>query len=401
MKILLVHHRLPWPLNNGMDKLRYNLIRTLSTKYDLTLAVPDMNDADKTGIEEIKKYVKKLIIIPVKDLRDDSFLFFIKRILYLLFLRRPYYISDCYSKTFNSRLQSIIKTSNFDFINYLSDFSGQYLLSQSNKQKIILGPLDDNVQTYYENYLDANNLKTRIISYINYILIKHYFKKIITRSKIVYFHSSDDLNRAASRINKKINANVLPVATELEEDENGFIPVEPRSVVFVGGMGSSFNQDAVWFFIKKIFPLIKEKVPDIKFYIVGNHPPEDIQKLHDGKSIIVTGAVENVEPYIKKTAIYVSPIQRGTGIKTKMVEAMKAGKAIVATNKALQGLWEIDKEAIRVENDPTSFANAVIEILKNDELRVEMERKTKNLYLNHYLFEKVVPITLKIYSNNL
>jgi glycosyltransferase involved in cell wall biosynthesis len=384
-----------------MDKLRYNLIRTLSNSYDIALAVPVMGEADRTGVKEINKYVKELILVPVNDLRDNSFLFFLKRILYLLFLRRPYYISDCYSKTFDNRLRTIIKNTNFDYIHFLSDFSAFYLLSLPNKEKTILGPLDDNVQTYYENYLDATGLRKKIISYINYILIKRFFKKIITKAAIVYFHSSDDLIRSTNRIKKKINASILPVATEIEETTNLSIEIEPKSMVFVGGMGASFNQDAVRYFTKSILPHIKEKIQDTKFYIVGTCPPKDILKLHDGKSIIVTGAVESVEPYIKMATVYVSPIQRGTGIKTKMVEALKAGKAIVATNKALQGLWEIDKKAIRIENDPIDFANAVIDILNNDKLRLEMDNKTKELFESYYAFDKVVPITLKIYSNNL
>jgi glycosyltransferase involved in cell wall biosynthesis len=360
-----------------------------------------MNENDKTGINEIKKIVKELIVIPVNDLRSDSLLFFVKRLQNLFFLRKAYYISDEYSKTFDIRLQSIIKNANFDYIHFLSDFSGQYLLSQTEKHKIILGPIDDVVQTLFEIYSDTRGIKNKIITYLNYVITKHFFVKIITQAGTIYFHSREDLERVTSRLNQKTNSFVLPVATEIEKNIFEPVPVESKSIVFVGGMGVSFNQDAVLYFYNHILPLIQAKIPKIKFYIVGNSPSQEILKLDDGKSIIVTGAVDDVEPYIRKANVYVSPLQKGTGIKTKMVEAMKMGKAIVATNKALQGLWEIDREAIRIENDPIHFANAVIEILNNDELRLEMERKTIKLYENYYDFEKVVPITLNIYSNNI
>jgi polysaccharide biosynthesis protein PslH len=402
-RILLVHHRLPWPLNNGMDKLRYNLIRSLSKTYDLTLIAPVCGKVDQKGIEEIKKHVNDLILIPVEDLRDDSILFFIKRIINLLLFRRAYYVSDVYSKTFDIQLANIINKSHFDFIHFLSDFSGCYLLSLSKDQKTILGPMDDHVITYHENYLYAKGIKNKFISYLNYLLVKQFYKKICTHSGIAYFHSSDDLINTSGRIHKKINCDILPVATEIDESINtdSDSPIEPQSIVFVGGLGAPFNQDAVYFFIKSILPLIKEKISNVKFYVVGSNPPKKISDFHDDCNIFVTGTVESVEPFIRKAQVYVSPILSGTGIKTKMVEAIKAGKAIVTTTKGIQGLWEIDKLAIKIEDDPKKFADSVIEILRNEDLRLSMETKAKRLYEKYYTFENVTPITLEVYSKNL
>lgn len=398
MNILLVHHRLPWPLNNGMDKLRYNLLRTLSIKHELTLIVPGTSNV---GEEEIKKYVKQLIVVPVNDLKDNSLLFYIKRSLFLLFGQRPYYLSDCYSKLFDKHLRNFLRNNQFDLIHFLSDFSGLYLLSLSHlKDRIVLGPVDDNVQTSYENYINAPNFKDRLIFYINYIHIKRFYKRILLNSGKIYFHSQSDLENVVSRAGELVNAAVLPVATEIDENIGNNSDEEPNSIVFVGGMGASFNQEAVRYFMNNIFPLIQEKLPDIRFYIVGNHPPKDIVQLHDGKSIIVTGAVASVDPYIAKAKVYVSPVRGGTGIKTKMVEAIKLSKAIVATEKALQGLWEIDPIAISIQNDPLEFANAVVNILSNDDLRLTMEKHARELFINHYKFDKVSSRTLSEYSAN-
>ncbi len=63
----------------------------------------------------------------------------------------------------------------------------------------------------------------------------------------------------------------------------------PYSLTFLGTMDAFSNQQAIYYFIQEIFPIVKRNIPLIKLFIIGKNPPDKILELHDGINIIVTG----------------------------------------------------------------------------------------------------------------
>ena len=166
MKILLVHHRLPYPLDNGMDKLRFNLIRTLKIKYNITLVVPIAYPLSVESEKIIKNIVDKLILIPVNDIFRRTKLLYIKRLFKQVFLCIPSYITNYYSHKFNKELTRLIQNEHYDYINYLSDYSAIYSLRQNAIAKTIIGPMDDKIKTSYDFFRFSENLKQKIGGWI-------------------------------------------------------------------------------------------------------------------------------------------------------------------------------------------------------------------------------------------
>ena len=87
-----------------------------------------------------------------------------------------------------------------------------------------------------------------------------------------------------------------------------------------------------------IFPLIRSVIPKIKLILVGNVSNSEIELLSKVHGVTVTGRVQSLIPYIKAADLFVCPLRIGGGIKTKMLEALYYGKAIVSSSIGVQGL---------------------------------------------------------------
>jgi glycosyltransferase involved in cell wall biosynthesis len=146
-------------------------------------------------------------------------------------------------------------------------------------------------------------------------------------------------------------------------------PFEARSgLLFVGSGGNQANQMAVEWFLKHIWPDIRERLPGSRFRIVGP-PPADGWPLAGGnEGVDVVGQVDSLDPYLNAARVFVSPITFGTGLKTKNVEALAAGLPLVTTRVGAEGMCFFGEEVAFVRDDPSRFAEAVARLHSREEV---------------------------------
>ncbi len=144
-------------------------------------------------------------------------------------------------------------------------------------------------------------------------------------------------------------------------------------VMFVGAMDWMPNVDGVEYFCNEIWPKILQAVPGARFRIVGRNPVPAVQNLAS-RTIEVTGVVPSVVDHLSEAAVVVVPLRVGGGTRLKIYEAMAMGRAVVATTIGAEGLDVRDGEDIILADDATKFAESVVMLLRNVELRRRYER---------------------------
>lgn len=403
MNILYIHHQLPYPFFAAIDKGRYNIIKILKLKHNITLIVPINASTRREDIAKVREICTELVTVPV-NARNFSSLSgkYIYKWYQFIMLRIPMYAITNYHSRLNDVITDLCKSNQYDIIQASSNFTMPYL-NKLNGNNLVLGPIDDYIEAARRNRIYSRNFVDRIIWYFHERARKYYEKKITKKCMRVFFYSYEDLARFSKTVDGLGNARVTrePVVPNDGCDYNAKETREKEKsnkLVFVGGLGSAFNVDAVLHFCEEIYPLIKSMVAQVSFCIVGQNPPKKILELSKDSSITVTGTVPDVRPYIDEAAVYVAPIRAGTGFKTKIVEAMARGKAIVALPEGVQGLWDLGENAIRIAHDPESFAREVVSLLKNDTLRREIGFNARKLFEKSYTFEAVTPMILKEYD---
>jgi glycosyltransferase involved in cell wall biosynthesis len=142
----------------------------------------------------------------------------------------------------------------------------------------------------------------------------------------------------------------------------------PHSIVAVGSFIHQPNVDAANWLAREIFPAVSSRVPDASLALVGSHPTEAVRAL-SGENITVSGDVPDVLPHLDAAAVVAAPIRFGGGMRVKVLEALAAGKAIVATPLALEGLRIRDGEHVLVAETAEDFADALVGLLSDPQRR--------------------------------
>jgi sugar transferase (PEP-CTERM/EpsH1 system associated) len=180
---------------------------------------------------------------------------------------------------------------------------------------------------------------------------------------------------------------VIPTGVDTEYFQPGVPsgpgPEQPDTMAFTGTMDWMPNEDGVAYFVDKIFPLIRHEIPNAAFWAVGRRPPRRIQALASG-NVVVTGAVDDIRPYLGKAAVCVVPLRSGSGTRIKIFEAMAMGKAVISTTMGAEGLPVRHGENIILADDPADFARQVVQLLRDPQRRAQLGRAARQLVEENY-----------------
>ena len=143
------------------------------------------------------------------------------------------------------------------------------------------------------------------------------------------------------------------------------------------------NVDAVRWFVEDIYPLIRTRLPNIKFTVVGSNPPVEISGL-DSNGVIICGRLsdEELQQQYSLRRLVVAPLRYGAGVKGKIVEAMRYGVPTVTTSIGAEGIGDAEK-ALFIADKASTFADEVIKAyIDNERWNTAAERVTQTVRQN-------------------
>jgi sugar transferase (PEP-CTERM/EpsH1 system associated) len=140
-------------------------------------------------------------------------------------------------------------------------------------------------------------------------------------------------------------------------------PTGSRPIVFTGAMDYHPNVDGVAWFSREILPLIRARVPDVQFCIVGSNPVAEVRALARLDGVNVTGRVPDVRPYLAHAHVVVAPLRIARGVQNKVLEGLAMARPLVATPNAVQGIDGIGEHELCVAATTEEFSREVIGLL--------------------------------------
>jgi glycosyltransferase involved in cell wall biosynthesis len=148
------------------------------------------------------------------------------------------------------------------------------------------------------------------------------------------------------------------------------------TVLFVGNFRHPPNVEAAMRLAMKIHPLVVARRPDVLLEIVGPGPPDALRALASD-SIRVTGRVAAVVEHLDRAAVVVAPLELGGGTRVKVLEALAAGKAVVASSRAVEGTDAASADAVIVADGSAATAAAVVSLLDDPTRRAALSRAAR------------------------
>lgn len=390
MNILFLAHRIPFPPDKG-DKIRsYHEIKYLSGKHNVYLGTILDEESDKRHVPNLRKYCKDVYAV-----------FFNKKVRLVknIFLGRSFSVSSFYSPELQTYVDHVLNDVKIDVIICFCSSMAEYVFKASmftrgfdHAPRLIMDfvDLDSDKWLQYSKY---SRWLWRLIYRIESMRLFAYEKKINR-----YFHHSVFVAKREVNIFRKMageTKNVHEISNGVDLDyfsfdlsvgENSEIgkPEDLFLIVFTGIMDYFANEDGVKWFCERIFPLIKKRISNVEFYIVGNRPTNVVWNLSEMDGVTVTGYVDDIRDYYARADICVAPLRIARGLQNKVLEAMATGNAVVATSNASEGICCHAGEDIIVADDTFGFAEAVIELLLNEDKRKKLgENARQNIQRNY------------------
>jgi glycosyltransferase involved in cell wall biosynthesis len=197
-------------------------------------------------------------------------------------------------------------------------------------------------------------------------------------------------NPHASRIN------LVPLGLPIHPINSTHVR-QQDTIVMTGTFNYHPNVASALYFVKTIFPLIRQERPKIRLQLVGANPTRAIQALHS-ESVEVTGFVPSIAEYLQQATVALAPVLYGAGMNIKVMEAFLSETPLVATSAAVAGLDVKDQEHLLVADQPAAFAQAVLRLLDDPALREHIARTGRHYVEEHHDIQKTTQRLIEIYQ---
>ncbi|MFZ6691572.1 TIGR03087 family PEP-CTERM/XrtA system glycosyltransferase [Undibacterium sp. SXout20W] len=334
--LLLLVHRIPFPPNKG-DKIRsFNLLKHLAAQYQVHLGCYIDDQDDLQYIDKVKTYCGDTHFSLLRPLLAKI------RSLKALVLNRPLSQDYFYTAKMQAWVNETIERRQIQHIVIFSSPMGQYVDHISNAKIIV-----DFVDVDSDKWLQYAQNKSWPMSWLYRLEGKRllgFERKLAASSDNSLFVSEAEANlfkRLAPESSDKIGFLNNGVDTDYFSPEHSFPdPYEQQShiVVFTGAMDYWPNCEAVTWFARDIFPLIRKHHPAALFYIVGSRPTESVVEVGKLEGVHVTGSVPDIRPYLHHADAVVAPLLTARGVQNKVLEAMAMARTVVVSAQALEGI---------------------------------------------------------------
>jgi sugar transferase (PEP-CTERM/EpsH1 system associated) len=172
---------------------------------------------------------------------------------------------------------------------------------------------------------------------------------------------------------------------------------QDATLVVSGKMSYHANVTAVLVLVNEILPLVWERKPEVKLWIVGKDPSNQIKNLAQDPAITVTGTVDDIRPYLRSATIAVAPIQYGAGIQNKVLEAMACGTPVVSTPQAISALEAQPGQDLLVADQPAEFAATILALLDDREQQRKLSAAGRRYVEQHHNWDHIAAQLEEIY----
>ena len=365
MRILQITNKVPYPVKDGGAIACMNLARGFSllghqvtilamntVKHHITLGeIPE-------SVKELAEF--KLVNVPAR-ISPVCALF------NLLLSRKPYNATRFISNTFADELKKVLQENEFDIIQLEGLYVCPYIqvIRQFSKAKVIYRAHNIEHEIWSRTAVMAHgfekwylkNLSKRIKRFETQVLNKYDLLVPIT-------------GRDGAILNKMGNTKPAHVS-QTGIDSSVLIPnsknLNHPSLFHIGSLEWSPNQEGLIWFFENCWDAIREKYPELKFYVAGRNAPPWFQKMLNLPNVVFKGEVADAYEFMNSKSIMVVPLFSGSGMRIKIIEGMALGKPIVTTPVGTEGILTTSGENIIVIKDAEGFVQSISDLIENRE----------------------------------
>lgn len=376
MKILYATLRPPYSTYKGDQLIAYNQIKKMGKNIKIDLLTFINNKEEKQKLKnELGSHCNNIFTV---ELYNNKLFNSLKT----FGNKNPFQVNMFFENKVKSQIDNIINKANPNLIHVQTIRMVEYFKDYNLPKTIdMIDSISLNMKRRAKNEIFFKKLLFKIES----ALCSEYEKEIYNKFDKLFLVSQKDKDYYDK--NDKIIINPNGTFITLDKLSNYFFNKEEHSLVFHGNMQYYPNIESVICFANEIFPELKEKYDDIKFYIVGKDPVEKVKKLDKVPGVIVTGFVDDIIEVLTTKSIGVYFMKSGTGMQNKILEALACKLPSVATPLALQGINGITDSHIKIAENKKKFIDEIINLIENITERDRISKNGHEFIMENYSWE--------------
>lgn len=393
MNILQICNKVPFPPNEGgniaMNIVTQGLLQKGCSVKVLGINTPKHNiDISKLPEEYRNKTNIDAVFINTSIKPLDAFL--------NLFSTQSYHVKRFISGDFNKKINTILEETTFDIIQFETLYITPYLplIRKHSTAKVVLRAHNvEHLIWLRMAETTANPIKKKYLQLLASRLKKYELSQINEFDGIAAITDVDKKYFQNNGCTKPIID--IPIACEIP-DVSKDISEDFPSLFHIGSMDWMPNQEAIRWFLQKVWPLINIKLPHLKFYIAGRNMPEWLIK-YDALNVVVLGEVKSAVNFMLSKSLMVVPLLSGSGMRVKIIEAMALGKPIVSTTIGAEGIDVEDGKNILIANTATEFLSQIEKCIANQKFCESIGNSAKAVIIEKYATNTITEKLINFY----
>lgn len=378
MKILFLAHRLPYPLNKGEKIRAYHELRYLGKHHTIDLFC-FADSEQEASLGPLKDHCRRCYVEIAGKPRQ------FRGLLRSLVRREPLSCGFFFSRKLQKAIAEAVEHERYDAIFVFCSSMAQYLPADS-RIPVILDLVDID-SAKWAQYAERSIVPWSWLYRREAQRLAAYERRWAAECACTLVSTAQEARLLG---NGFPSVEVLANGVEISSFGKASLPDEVRRLqpyaLFVGNMDYFPNVDAAEHFARDILPHLANSQPELKFVVAGRNPWRRVRRLARDPRVVVTGSVPDVNPYISGASVVVAPFRIAQGIQNKILEALAAGKPVVATSGPAAALGAGYREVLLVADNPQDFSAAIAAVLDDETLRIRF-RKGPEFVSRHFCWD--------------
>lgn len=367
---------LPYPLLTGGQTRSYNLIKRLSKLgHKITLFCLVKNDEDKKYVSELEKFCEEVRVFnrPKKP-------WTIQNILRTGFSGYPFLVIRNWASGEKEAIWKELKSSDYDLI-HAETF---YVMPHIPETKVPIVLVDQTIEfKVYQHFVD--NFRFSVLKpllEIDVYKLKYWELNYWKRADKVVAMSEDDKRIMLKEI-PNLSVGIVPNGVDAKYfEQRVFERSKDPVILYLGNFTWLQNREAVDILIRKVWPIIKQKIKNAKLWIIGKDAKQFFAHLENED--IRVDQVEDVREAYQGAHLLVAPIYGSGGTRYKNFEAFASGLPVVTTSIGIGGTEASDGIDVIIRDKPEDIANEAIKLLKDKKLYQKIADNAKSMVGKKY-----------------
>jgi len=359
--LLYLVHRIPYPPNKG-DKIRsYHLLRFLAQRYRVFLGTFVDDEADLQHLGALQSLCAAVNAVPLNP--TAARLRSLTGVLSGEALTLPYYRD----RALQHWVRETVAANGIRKIAVFSSSMAQYVDGIAGAH--VVADFCDVDSDKWRQYAHRRAWPVSMIYGREARRLLHFERGAVLRMAACVFSTPVEADLFASLAPEcaaRLHAIGNGVDTDYfapHADVDSPYPIVEEPIVFTGAMDYWPNIDAVSWFAREVMPLVRQRQPRARFYVVGMNPAPTVMALAANESVVVTGKVADVRPYLQHARVAVAPMRVARGIQNKAFEAMAMARPLVASSAVAQGIVAAPGVEFEIAADAREYAQKVLALM--------------------------------------